>query len=123
MLSTCCNLLTQRTVCVLGNNKVPISLAHTHAHGCSPVLFQCSVFPPPSQCYMNRVDGSSKDGQDRQFLVCFVCIGKQGLDLYPLVVGNVIIDAVQSVHLCPSFCHFSRYKNCKAEVYILLVVN
>ena len=40
-------------------------------------------FPPPSQSYISRIDAPLEGDQEKQFIVCFVYIGKQGLDLYP----------------------------------------
>ena len=45
------------------------------------------VFPPPSQSYycLLKVNvGRGDEEKLRQYLVCFLSIGKEGLDLYPL---------------------------------------
>lgn len=43
------------------------------------------VFPPPSQSYycLLKVNSEDADKEDKQYLVCFLSIGKEGLDLYP----------------------------------------
>ena len=43
------------------------------------------VFPPPSQSYycLLKVNSEDADKEERQYLVCFLSIGKEGLDLYP----------------------------------------
>ena len=53
------------------------------------LLFLCRIFPPPSQSYYCLLKvgshGGEGEGELRQYLVCFLSIGKEGLDLYPLV--------------------------------------
>lgn len=74
-------------------------LKHYCVHYTDPLSFSyhplhCSLFPPPSQSYFCLLEvGNSRptspatprggEGLIKQFLVCFVAIGKQGLDLYP----------------------------------------
>jgi hypothetical protein len=43
------------------------------------------VFPPPSQSYycLLKVNSEDADKEEKQYLVCFLSIGKEGLDLYP----------------------------------------
>ena len=59
-----------------------------------PPLLSIRLFPSPSQAYYCLIDTrqsgltreeSPGDGDvSKQFLLCFVSIGRQGLDLYPL---------------------------------------
>ena len=42
------------------------------------------AFPSPSLCYYTLVDLHSDDGSNlNKFILCFLVIGKQGLELYP----------------------------------------
>ena len=43
------------------------------------------MFPPPSQSYycLLKVNSEDAEGEEKQYLVCFLSIGKEGLDLYP----------------------------------------
>ena len=50
------------------------------------MFFDCRIFPPPSQSYycLLKVGSKGEEGEElRQYLVCFLSIGKEGLDLYP----------------------------------------
>ena len=53
----------------------------------SPPRSFSRIFPPPSQSYYCLLKVNSSDEGDseqlRQYLVCFLSIGKEGLDLYP----------------------------------------
>ena len=61
------------------------------SQGCVQVLgmlgFSLSLpraFPSPSLCYYTLVDLHSDDGSNlNKFILCFLVIGKQGLELYP----------------------------------------
>lgn len=54
------------------------------------------IFPPPSQSYYCLLKVNSDDGGDdkelKQYLVCFLSIGKEGLDLYPPRLDFLIIS-------------------------------
>ena len=87
---------------VFANNVVELTvyfLINYCVHCTDPLSFSSrplhrSLFPPPSQSYFCLLEvGNSRptspatqgggEGLIKQFLVCFVAIGKQGLDLYP----------------------------------------
>ena len=64
------------------------------------------AFPSPSLCYYTLVDLQLEDGSDvNKFILCFLLIGKQGLELYPsfLVVEGVdgcVCVCVQEGNIC-----------------------
>ena len=65
------------------------------------------MFPPPSQSYycLLKVNSEDAEGEERQYLVCFLSIGKEGLDLYPhnqnlitqYYIGHWIVGSLYSV--------------------------
>lgn len=59
-------------------------------------------FPPSSQSYVSRIDAPTAENQDRQFLVCFVFIGKHGLDLFRTELDSFCTSLTPLLKTLPS---------------------